>query len=134
MAQFLENVFASFWNGLQRRPERVEHGVELGRVMEDGEVTARRLRLSSDDRLRHTACFGLSGNGKTVLIDFEASQDLEQGDGFASVDFHADSFPRLLSCFAAYEQRHGVDLSPRLIIVDPTDTIASVGLNALECS
>jgi hypothetical protein len=134
MTRFLENLFAAGWNRLQRRPEGIRHGLDLGQVMEDGEVTNRRLRFSSPDRDKHTACFGLSGYGKTRLIDYEASQDLEQGAGFASLDFHADSFPRLLGCFAAYERRYEVDLSPRLIIIDPTDVLASIGLNSLACA
>lgn len=133
MIDFLENFFVSCWNRLEPRPEGSARGLDLGCVIADEEVTARRLRLTSLDRLKHTAGFGLTGVGKTTLMDYEASQDVEQGTGFVSIDFHYDSFPRLLKYFAAYEQRHRVDLSPSLIIVDSTDPVASVGLNVLDC-
>ncbi len=128
-----ETIIANAWNRLHRKPEPRLEGMDLGRVVEDGAATKRRFRLTTEDLLKHTACLGLSGNGKTVLIDYEASQDLERGYPFCSVDFHSDSFPRLLGCFAAYERRRRVDLSERLIVIDPTDRVASVGLNVLAC-
>jgi len=133
MIDSLEKFIVSCWNRLQRRPEGSTRGLDLGFVIADEEVTSRRMRLTSLDRLKHTAGFGLTGVGKTTLMDYEASQDLEQGNGFVSIDFHYDSFPRLLGYLADYERRYRIDLSPGLIVVDPTDPVASVGLNVLDC-
>jgi hypothetical protein len=59
-------------------------------------------------------------------------QDIRDGRGFVFFDHHGDTAPYILACIAELEQKRLIDLSPRLIVIEPGDPEYSVGLNVLE--
>jgi hypothetical protein len=135
MIHFLEKLIAGIWNRLKKRGGgvREERGsLDLGFRVVDGQVTKRRLELSNSRRAMHIAILGKTGSGKSFAMRHAAEQDIEAGRGFVYFDFHGDAIPFLLRTINRKERQLRRHLSDRLILIDPTDPIVSVGFNPLE--
>lgn len=135
MKDFFEQLFASTWNRFRGRDRGARHegkGVEIGRRVIDGDLVRERVTLSNAERTRHIAILGKTGSGKSSLLRSILAQDIEADRGFACFDLHGEFLPFLLRTINARERRLHRHLSDKLIIVDPTDPIISVGLNPLE--
>lgn len=78
-------------------------------------------------RREHCVCIGKTGTGKTYMLERLAWQLAAAGEGFALFDFHGDVSMslarRLLSLPNAAE---------RLVILDPSHSTRSPGLNVLD--
>ncbi len=83
------------------------------------------IRLSSNDRRRHTYIIGQTGTGKSVLLENLAFQDMMDGKGFAFVDPHGDSVEALLS-------KVPKDRVEDVIYFNPSDMMSPIGLNMFE--
>lgn len=83
------------------------------------------IRLSTNDRRRHTYMIGQTGTGKSVLLENLAYQDMMDGKGFAFIDPHGDSAEKLLS-MVPKERVEDV------IYFDPGDLDNPIGLNLFE--
>ncbi|HET6622706.1 MAG TPA: type IV secretory system conjugative DNA transfer family protein [Candidatus Saccharimonadales bacterium] len=83
------------------------------------------IRLSTEDRRRHTYIIGQTGTGKSGLLENLALQDMLDGKGFAFVDPHGDSADRLL----AMVPKERVE---DVIYFNPGDMENPVGLNLFE--
>jgi len=134
MTSLIENLFARTWNRLAARsPERPSGGaLDLGALVIDEHPTLTRVSLPQAKRPEHIGVLGRTGTGKSSLIRYFASQDIQAGRGFLSIDLHNDTTPFLLRAIAREERRRNVDLSTRLIVIEPGDPEWSVGLNVLE--
>lgn len=134
MRQLLEQLIARLWNRAAsgRRPDTPAHGLGLGLEVVDGSLTNRRVLIPQGKRAEHIAILGRTGLGKSRLLHNLMAQDICQNSGFLSFDLHGDTTPFLLGRLAEEERRRGVDLSERLIVVDPSDAEFSIGLNLLE--
>ncbi len=134
MTAFLENLISRAWNWFAsgRRKDSPTHGLDLGFEVINGDTSSRRVAIPQGKRAEHIAILGKTGQGKSRLLHHLASQDIRDDGGFVFSDLHGDSTPFLLACFAAEERRRRVDLSERLIVVEPADREFSVGLNLLE--
>jgi hypothetical protein len=106
--------------------------VKLGRLVVDGEPGRRWISLPHKTRPEHIAILGKTGSGKSSLLRFLCSQDIRGDHGFIFFDLHGDATDALLSLVAQEEIRRGVDLSSKVIVIDPADRTASVGINVLE--
>ena len=85
------------------------------------------------DQMRptHLAVMGLSGVGKSYLIEKLVRQDIQQGTGFVIFDVHGDLADRIVSYLA--ERTRGDDtLLSRIVIIEPFDRDTSIGFNPLE--
>jgi len=85
----------------------------------------KQIRLSTNDRRRHTYFIGQTGTGKSVLLENLAYQDMMDGRGFAFIDPHGDSAENLL----------GVVPKERVedvIYFCPGDMENPIGLNLFE--
>lgn len=132
MLHLLEKLIAGIWNRLRKRGARVreERGTfDLGFRVADGQVTKRRLELSNSRRAMHIAILGKTGSGKSFAMRHAAEQDIEAGRGFVFFDFHGDAIPFLLRTINRKERQLRKHLNDRLILVDPTDPVVSVGFN-----
>lgn len=58
--------------------------------------TKKQIRLSTNDRRRHTYIIGQTGTGKSKLLENLAFQDMMDGKGFAFIDPHGDTVDELL--------------------------------------
>jgi energy-coupling factor transporter ATP-binding protein EcfA2 len=135
MIRFLEQLIAAIWNGLRsrRREARSESGsLDLGYRVSDEVVTKRHVSLTNRERMRHLLILGKTGSGKSYLLRQMSEQDIEQDRGLIYFDLHGDATPFLLRVINARERREHRHLSGKLIVIDPSDPIMSVGLNPLE--
>jgi len=83
------------------------------------------IRLSTNDRRRHTYIIGQTGTGKSVALENLAYQDMMDGKGFAFIDPHGDSAEKLLG-MVPKERVEDV------IYFDPADMDNPIGLNLFE--
>lgn len=83
------------------------------------------IRLSTNDRRRHTYIIGQTGTGKSVLLENLAFQDMMDGRGFAFVDPHGDSVEALLG-------KVPKERVEDVIYFNPSDMDHPTGLNMFE--
>ncbi len=83
------------------------------------------IRLSTNDRRRHTYIIGQTGTGKSVLLENIAYQDMLDGKGFAFVDPHGDSVETLLG-------KVPKERVEDVIYFNPGDMTNPIGLNMFE--
>jgi hypothetical protein len=101
----------------------VEDGVLLGINEFRGET--KEIRLSENDRRRHTYIIGATGMGKSVLLTNIAYQDMMDGRGFAFIDPHGDAVELLMS-------KVPPERVDDIIYFDPGDTENPIGMNMFE--
>ena len=101
----------------------VEEGVLLGVNEFRGEV--KEIRLSENDRRRHTYVIGATGMGKSVLLTNIAYQDMMDGRGFAFIDPHGDAVELLMS-------KVPPERVDDVIYFDPGDVDSPIGMNMFE--
>ena len=102
-------------------------------VMDDGLLLGvneyrgveKQIRLSKNDRRRHTYIIGQTGMGKSKLLENLAFQDIMNGDGFAFIDPHGDSVEELLGMIP----KERLD---DVIYFNPGDTENPLGFNMFE--
>lgn len=114
------------WLSYKVLPPPVElptEGVLIGRSMFRGQ--AKDVRMLRDDRTRHEYIIGKSGTGKSVLLSFQARQDIAAGDGLCLVDPHGDLVEDTLKTVPKERAKD-------VILFDPSDTERPMGLNLLE--
>jgi hypothetical protein len=83
------------------------------------------IRLSTNDRRRHTYIIGQTGTGKSVLLENLAFQDMMDGRGFAFIDPHGDSVENLLG-------KVPKERVEDVIYFNPGDMTHPMGLNMFE--
>jgi len=83
------------------------------------------IRLSTNDRRRHTYIIGQTGTGKSVMLENLAFQDMMDGKGFAFVDPHGDSAEALLG-------KVPKERVEDVIYFNPGDMTNPIGLNMFE--
>lgn len=101
----------------------VKDGVLLGVNEFRGEK--KEIRLSENDRRRHTYVIGSTGMGKSVLLTNVAYQDMLAGRGFAFIDPHGDAVELLMS-------KVPEDRIDDVIYFDPADIEHPIGMNMFE--
>lgn len=101
----------------------VTDGVMLGVNEFRGEI--KEIRLSENDRRRHTYVIGSTGMGKSVLLTNVAYQDMLEGRGFAFIDPHGDAVELLMS-------KVPEDRIDDVIYFDPADIEHPIGMNMFE--
>jgi hypothetical protein len=131
----IERLITSTWNRLvapRNRNQETGSRLDLGFQVIDGEVQRSRAYLPDSKRCEHAAILGKTGQGKSFFLRHLSGQDVRNRSGFVFFDLHGDTMPFLLRLVAAEERRRGVDLSDRLIVIEPADPEFSIGLNVLE--
>ena len=101
----------------------VKEGILLGENEFRG--IKKEIRLSRDDRRRHTYVIGSTGMGKSVFMKNIAYQDMVAGRGFAFIDPHGDVVEELL----AMVPPERVD---DVIYFDPGNLEMPIGMNMFE--
>lgn len=101
----------------------VDEGVILG--VNEFRGAEKVIRLSENDRRRHTYIIGATGMGKSVLLTNIAYQDMVDGRGFAFIDPHGDAVELLLS-------KVPEDRIDDVIYFDPSDIEHPIGMNMFE--
>ncbi|MBI3115643.1 MAG: type IV secretory system conjugative DNA transfer family protein [Candidatus Kerfeldbacteria bacterium] len=83
------------------------------------------IRIAPDDRRRHVYIIGMTGVGKSVLMEEMAKQDIREGRGVCVVDPHGSLVDAVIG---AVPKERAEDV----ILFDPSDTVRPLGLNMLE--
>jgi len=100
-----------------------ESGLVIGDV--HGRSLSSVVRVGGLDRHRHTYVLGQTGTGKSTLLLNLIVQDIEAGDGVAVIDPHGDLVEAVL-------ERIPDGREADVVLVDPADPVAVVGVNLLE--
>ncbi|MEX1051976.1 MAG: type IV secretion system DNA-binding domain-containing protein [Patescibacteria group bacterium] len=98
-------------------------GVVIGESIFRGATTL--VRLKEDDRRRHVFMIGKTGTGKTTLFETMIEQDMHAGRGVCFIDPLGDAIENLLGKVPTHRAKD-------VILFDPSDTAAPLGLNLLE--
>ena len=101
----------------------VEEGIVLGVNEFRGEKKV--IRLSENDRRRHTYVIGATGMGKSVLLTNLAYQDMCDGRGFCFIDPHGDAVETILS-------KVPPERMDDVILFEPGNLDNPVGMNMFE--
>jgi hypothetical protein len=99
------------------------NGILLGTNVNAGKTVE--VRLSPEQRVRHTHIIGATGTGKTTLLFNLIRQDIENGQGVAVLDPHGDLVDRILGIIPPHRIND-------VVLVDPSDEQFSVGFNILS--
>jgi len=103
--------------------ELMDDGLLLG--VNEFRGVKKEIRLTENDRRRHTYIIGQTGVGKSVFLENLAYQDMHDGRGFAFIDPHGDSVEQLL----ANVPKERVE---DVIYFNPGDLDNPIGLNLFE--
>lgn len=83
------------------------------------------IRIKKEDRRRHAYVVGMSGVGKSVLLENMILQDIYNGEGVCVVDPHGDLVNDIL-------QNIPRERAEDVIVFNPSDIERPLGLNMLE--
>lgn len=103
--------------------EVIDKGILLG--VNEFRGVKKEIRLSENDRRRHTYVIGQTGTGKSVFMENMAYQDMHEGRGFAMIDPHGDLVEHML----ANVPKERVE---DVIYFNPGDLENPIGLNLFE--
>src|SRR5262245_2008979 len=123
MNSFFEQLFSWGWNRMASKPAHPTnpHSLRLGFLLLAGQTTATPMVIPQLKRAEHMAILGRTGTGKSSLLRYLASQDIERDRGFLFFDLHGDATPTLLQLLAQKERTHRQDLSTKVILIEPGD-------------
>jgi hypothetical protein len=102
---------------------RHEDGILLGSNQHAGELME--VRLSAEQRTRHTHIIGASGTGKSTLLFNLIREDIKNGQGIAVLDPHGDLIDHICSIIPP-------ERIDDVVLLDPSDESHSVGFNILS--
>lgn len=102
-----------------------ENGIEIGFGFHRGAQRPIVVRLSDEERTKHTYIIGKTGTGKSTLLSRMIEQDMRRGSGVCVIDPHGDLVDYVLA-------KVPDDRISDVIIFDPSSTERPLGLNLLE--
>lgn len=102
---------------------RASSGLLLGNNVHAGNTAE--VRLTLEQRVRHTHIVGASGTGKSTLLFNLIRQDIENGEGIAVLDPHGDLIDRILGIIPP-------ERIADVVLVDPADNDYAIGFNILS--
>jgi hypothetical protein len=89
------------------------------------------MTLAASQRTTHAYVIGQPGTGKSFAMESWAMQDIRQGRGVGVMDVHGDVFYNMLARVALRAQIQP-QLAERVVVIDPSNPIWTVGFNPLE--
>ena len=107
--------------------------LSLGWYFSEEKQQLQMAKIAQKDRAIHMYVIGASGSGKTKFLEFPIQQDIKLGNGFCIIDPHGDLVEETRGFLAChYHETQDESIFDRVIIVDPTDPVYTVGFNVLE--
>ena len=116
------------WLLAKRMPSPVntpQEGLFLGENTFQGQGT--KIHIKEADRRRHMYMIGMTGTGKSTLMENLAIQDIQAGHGVCVIDPHGTLIENII---AAVPKERAEDV----VLFDPSDTERPLGLNILEAN
>lgn len=114
------------WLLAKRLPAPVntpQQGIILGENIFQGQT--KNIQILDDDRRRHMYIVGMTGTGKSTLMENMATQDIRAGKGVCVIDPHGTLIENILPCIPK-------ERADDVILFDASDTERPFGLNILE--
>lgn len=102
-----------------------QEGIEIGLGFHSGAKKPIVVRLTDEDRTKHTYVVGKTGTGKSTLLTRMIEQDIRRGRGVCVIDPHGDLIDSILSKVPDYR-------AADVVLLDPAATDRPFGLNLLE--
>ena len=102
-----------------------QDGIEIGLGFHAGAQQPIVVRLSDEDRTKHTYIVGKTGTGKSTLLSRMIEQDIRRGSGVCVIDPHGDLVDSVLTKVPDYR-------ASDVVLLDPASTERPFGLNLLE--
>jgi hypothetical protein len=102
-----------------------ESGIEIGLGFHPGAQRPIIVRLSDEERTKHTYIVGKTGTGKSTLLSRMIEQDMRRGSGVCVIDPHGDLVDSVLA-------KVPDDRISDVVIFDPSSAERPLGLNLLE--
>jgi len=100
-----------------------KEGIILGESHYRGKNTL--VRIAKDDRRRHMYVIGMTGSGKSTIMQNMIVQDIQNGEGCCYIDPHGEAVQLILGCIPP-------ERADDVILFEPGDIERPVGLNMLE--
>lgn len=97
--------------------------VLFGENLHHGQTTA--IGLTTAERERHMYIIGGTGNGKTTMLKYMITQDIQNNKGVAVVDPHGDLAEELLGLIPEHRVQD-------VVYINPDDLAYPIGINLLE--
>ena len=120
-----------FFQDVYRIQRPRPHGRDLLLGITTGGEQREPVTLKEGLRPTHLAIIGLSGVGKSYLIENLIRQDIQQGTGFVLFDEHGDLADSVVAYLASRASRNR-ELADKIVLIEPFDPVASIGFNPLE--
>jgi hypothetical protein len=114
------------WLGARKAPppaDAPKQGLILGHNYYRGQDTV--IKIKEEDRRRHMYIVGMTGTGKSTLMEELAKQDIRAGRGVGVIDPHGDLVANILTSIPK-------ERADDVILFDPSDLERPIGLNMLE--
>lgn len=100
-----------------------KEGILLGESNYRGKKTL--VKMAKDDRRRHMYVIGMTGSGKSTIMQNMIVQDIQNGEGCCYIDPHGEAVQLILGCIPP-------ERADDVILFEPGDIERPVGLNMLE--
>src|SRR5258706_5732397 len=122
---WFEHTFVDLLNRFNRRGKpTTQAGLTLGSLTDNPSHT---VVWTTVRRPEHACVVGKTGSGKTHFMEWLACQLMERSEPFVFFDYHGDATERLVALATRFS-----NADQRLVVIDPTDSQSSPGLNPLE--
>lgn len=106
--------------------------LKLGWYYSESEGRYQLAKISEGDRSNHFYVIGATGTGKTKLLEYFIQQDIDNENGFGVIDPHGDLIEDIKGFLLLRYNDDSLDISDRVVLVDPTDPDFTVTFNPLE--
>lgn len=106
--------------------------LKLGWYYSESEGRYQLAKIAEPDRSNHFYVIGATGTGKTKLLEYFIQQDIDIENGFGVIDPHGDLIEDIKGFLVLRYNADSLDISERVVLVDPTDPDYTVTFNPLE--
>lgn len=106
--------------------------LKLGWYYSESEGKYQLAKIAEADRSNHFYVIGATGTGKTKLLEYFIQQDIDIENGFGVIDPHGDLIEDIKGFLVLRYNADSLDISERVVLVDPTDPDYTVTFNPLE--
>src|SRR5689334_20795686 len=122
MFTYIRNYFNHLYRTRKLLPRRQDLllGITTGTDQREPVILKQELRPT------HLAIIGLSGVGKSYLIENLIRQDIQHGTGFVLFDVHGDLAESVVAYLAGRASKHD-ELKDKIVLIEPFDPVASIG-------
>ena len=106
--------------------------LNLGLYYSENKEEIQLAKITESDRSNHFYVIGATGTGKTKLLEYFVQQDIDNENGFGVIDPHGDLIEDIKGFLLLRYKDDSLDISDRVVLVDPTDPDFTVTFNPLE--